>query len=140
LETRNILIGCFLAVVVLSPSICAAESAQPAKETKEQRGDLGRHFPNTDKKFNGISSLKLLSLIKRKIKKAEILHIDSMIVAEEPKMAKYIEKMRKNIADSLSISRENVSIKATTTEGMGFTGKKEGVEAYAVVLVKRGDR
>jgi 2-C-methyl-D-erythritol 2,4-cyclodiphosphate synthase len=63
-----------------------------------------------------------------------------MIVAEEPKMAEYIERMRKNIADSLSISRENVSIKATTTEGMGFTGKKEGIGAYAVVLIKKGDR
>jgi len=103
-------------------------------------GDLGKHFPSTDKRYKDISSLKLLSLIKRKIKKAEILHIDSMIVAEEPKMAKYIEKMRKNIADSMSISRGRVSIKATTTEGMGFTGRKEGIAAYAVVLIKKGNR
>jgi len=104
-------------------------------------GDLGKHFPNTDKKFKGISSLKLLILIKKKIRKAEILHIDSMIVAEEPKMAKYIEKMRKNIADSLGISKERVSIKATTTEGMGFAGKKEGIGAYAVVLIQaKGNR
>jgi len=99
-------------------------------------GDLGKHFPQTDKKFKGISSLKLLSSIKSKIKKAEILHIDSMIVAEEPKMAKYIDKMRKNIAFSLGISKERVSVKATTTEGMGFAGRKQGIEAYAVVLVK----
>ena len=103
-------------------------------------GDLGKHFPDTDKRYKGISSLKLLSLIKGKMKKAEILHIDSMIVAEEPKMAKYIDKMRKNIAGSLGISRDKVSIKATTTEGMGFAGRKEGIEAYAVVLVQKGNR
>lgn len=103
-------------------------------------GDLGKHFPDTDKRYKGISSLKLLSLIKVKIKKAEILHIDSMIVAEEPKMAKYIDKMRKNIADSLGISKEKVSVKATTTEGMGFAGRKQGIEAYAVVLLLQGRR
>jgi 2-C-methyl-D-erythritol 2,4-cyclodiphosphate synthase len=99
-------------------------------------GDLGKHFPDTDKRYKGISSLKLLSLIKKKVKKTQILHIDSMIVAEEPKMAKYIDKMRKNIADSLGISKEKVSVKATTTEGMGFAGRKEGIEAYAVVLMQ----
>lgn len=103
-------------------------------------GDLGKHFPDTDKRYKGISSLKLLSLIKGKIKRTEIVHIDSMIVAEEPKMAKYIDKMRKNIADSLEISKDKVSIKATTTEGMGFAGKKEGIEAYAVVLLLQGRR
>jgi 2-C-methyl-D-erythritol 2,4-cyclodiphosphate synthase len=103
-------------------------------------GDLGKHFPSTDKRYKGISSLKLLLMIKKKIKKAEILHIDSMIVAEEPKMAKYIDKMRKNIADSLGISKDRVSVKATTTEGMGFTGRKEGISAYAVVLMKKGGR
>ena len=99
-------------------------------------GDLGKHFPDTDKRYKDISSLKLLSLIKGKIKKAEILHIDSMIVAEEPKMSKYIDKMKKNIAESLSISKDKVSIKATTTEGMGFVGRKEGIAAYAVVLMQ----
>lgn len=103
-------------------------------------GDLGKHFPDADKRYKRISSLKLLSLIKNKMKKAEILHIDSMIVAEEPKMAQYIEKMRKNISDSLGISKEKVSVKATTTEGMGFTGRKEGISAYAVALIKKGDR
>ena len=103
-------------------------------------GDLGKHFPSTDKKYKNISCLKLLSLIKKKIKQAEILHIDSMIVAEEPKMAKYIDKMRKNVSDSLGISKDKISIKATTTEGMGFTGRKEGISAYAVVLIKKGDR
>ena len=103
-------------------------------------GDLGKHFPSTDKKYKDISSLKFLSMIKKKIKKAEILHIDSMIVAEEPKMAEYIDWMRKNIADALGISKDRVSVKATTTEGMGFTGKKEGISAYAVVLMKKGGR
>jgi 2-C-methyl-D-erythritol 2,4-cyclodiphosphate synthase len=103
-------------------------------------GDLGKYFPDTDKRYKGISSLKLLSLIRRKTKKAQILHVDSMIVAEEPKMAQYIDDMRKNIADSLGISKEKVSVKATTTEGMGFAGTKEGIEAYAVVLVQAKGR
>ncbi|HVP37106.1 MAG TPA: 2-C-methyl-D-erythritol 2,4-cyclodiphosphate synthase [Terriglobales bacterium] len=103
-------------------------------------GDLGEHFPDTDKRYKGISSLKLLSMIKKKIGKAQILHIDSMIVAEEPKMAKHIDRMRKNIADALGISKEKVSIKATTTEGMGFAGRKQGIEAYAVVLLQKGRR
>lgn len=103
-------------------------------------GDLGRHFPSNDKRYKDISSLKLLFLIKKKIKKAEILHIDSMIVAQEPKMAKYVDKMRKNIADVLGITKDRVSVKATTTEGMGFTGRKEGISAYAVVLIKKGSR
>lgn len=103
-------------------------------------GDLGKHFPDTDKRYKGISSLRLLSLIKKKIGKAQIMNIDSMIVAEEPKMAKYIGKMRENIADSLGISKDKVSVKATTTEGMGFAGTKEGIEAYAVVLLQQGGR
>jgi len=68
------------------------------------------------------------------------LHIDSMVVVEEPKMAKYIDRMRKNVADSLGISKDRVSIKATTTEGMGFTGRKEGIASYAVILVQKNKR
>jgi len=101
-------------------------------------GDLGKHFPNTDKKYKGISSLKLLKIINEKLKKkkVKILNIDSVIVAQKPKMAKYIQRMRKNIAIALNIKKEQVSVKATTTEGLGFTGKGEGISAYAVVLIQ----
>ena len=101
-------------------------------------GDLGKHFPDTDKKYKGISSLKLLKIINEKLKKkkVKILNIDSVIVAQKPKMAKYIQRMRKNIAIALNIKKEQVSVKATTTEGLGFTGEGKGISAYAVVLIQ----
>ncbi len=102
-------------------------------------GDLGKHFPDTDEKYRGISSLKILSMINDMARKenAKIIHIDSTIVAQEPKLSAHIEKMRENIADVLKIKIDQVSVKATTTEGLGFTGKKEGISAYAVVLVEK---
>ena len=102
-------------------------------------GDLGRHFPDTDEKYKGISSLKILSLIDDMAKRenAKIIHIDSTIVAQEPKLSPYIEKMRENIADVLNINTDQISVKATTTEGMGFIGRKEGISAYAVVLMEK---
>ena len=103
-------------------------------------GDLGKHFPDTDEKYKGISSLKILSTINDMAKKedARIIHIDSTVVAQEPKLSPYIEKMRENIAGVLKINIGQVSVKATTTEGMGFTGRKEGISAYAVVLMEKG--
>lgn len=103
-------------------------------------GDLGKHFPDTDEKYKGISSLKILSMINDMAKKqdAKILHIDSTIVAQEPKLSPYIEKMRENIAGILKVNIDQVSVKATTTEGMGFAGRKEGISAYAVVLIEKG--
>ena len=103
-------------------------------------GDLGRHFPDTDNKYKGISSLTLLKIINEKLKKkkVKVLNIDSVIVAQKPKMAKYILKIRKNIATALNIKTEQVSVKATTTEGLGFTGEGKGISAYAVALVNEG--
>ena len=100
-------------------------------------GDLGAHFPDTDHKYKDISSLKILSMINglAKAVNARVINIDSTVVAEEPKLSAYIPKMRENLADALEINIDCVSIKATTTEGMGFTGAKEGMAAYAVVLV-----
>lgn len=101
-------------------------------------GDLGKHFPDTDKKYKGISSLKLLRIIneKLKIKNSKILSVDSTIVAEKPKLKDYIDDMRKNISNALNLKIEQVSVKATTTEGLGFTGRGEGMAAFAVVLVE----
>ncbi|MCK4404436.1 MAG: 2-C-methyl-D-erythritol 2,4-cyclodiphosphate synthase [candidate division Zixibacteria bacterium] len=102
-------------------------------------GDLGKHFPNTDKKHKDITSLKILSMINDMAEKenAKIINLDSTIVAEEPKLSQYISKMRENIAFVLKIDINQVSVKATTTEGMGFVGKKEGMAAYAVVLMEK---
>ncbi len=102
-------------------------------------GDLGKHFPDTDQRYKNISSLKILSMINDMTKKenAKIVNIDSTIVAEEPKLSDHILKMRENVSDVLNIDINQVSVKATTTEGMGFVGKKEGMAAYAVVLMKK---
>ena len=102
-------------------------------------GDLGTHFPDTDQRYKDISSLKILSMINDLAEKenASIINIDSTIVAEEPKLAGYIPRMRKNIAGALEIDVDCVSVKATTTEGMGFAGAKEGMAAYAVVLADK---
>lgn len=103
-------------------------------------GDLGKNFPDTDEKYRGISSLKILSAIDEMVEteNATITHIDSTIVAEEPRISPYIQEMREKIADVLKISKDQISVKATTTEGLGFTGKKEGISAYAVVLMEKG--
>ena len=102
-------------------------------------GDLGTHFPDTDQRYRDISSLKILSMINDLAEKenASIVNVDSTIVAEEPKLAGYIPRMRKNIAGALEIDVDCVSVKATTTEGMGFAGAKEGMAAYAVVFVDK---
>ncbi|MGB2990325.1 MAG: 2-C-methyl-D-erythritol 2,4-cyclodiphosphate synthase [Candidatus Zixiibacteriota bacterium] len=102
-------------------------------------GDLGTHFPDTDQRYKDVSSLKILAMINDLAEKenASIINIDSTILAEEPKLAGYIPRMRKNIAGALEIDVDCVSVKATTTEGMGFAGAKEGMAAYAVVLVDK---
>jgi 2-C-methyl-D-erythritol 2,4-cyclodiphosphate synthase len=102
-------------------------------------GDLGKHFPNTDKKYKDISSLKILSMINDMAEKenAKIINVDSTIVAEEPKLSGHILKMRENISGALNVNINQISVKATTTEGMGFVGTKEGLAAYAVVLMEK---
>ena len=101
-------------------------------------GDLGKHFPDTDEKYKDISSLKILSLINEMIKNqnVKIVNIDSTIVAQEPKLSPYINEMRKNISEALGTELGKISVKATTTEGLGFTGKGEGMAAICVVLVE----
>lgn len=98
-------------------------------------GDIGKHFPDTDPKYKGANSLELLKEVK-KICKANICNIDASIICEKPKLSPYIDEMRKNIADALSIDISRVSIKATTEEGLGFTGSGEGIAARAIVLIE----
>ena len=98
-------------------------------------GDIGRHFPDDDSKYKDISSLKLLEEVNRlmKAKQFHINNIDAVIAAEKPKMADYISTMKKNIASALGSDSERINIKATSTEGLGFVGRGEGISAYSVV-------
>ncbi|EJP6474026.1 2-C-methyl-D-erythritol 2,4-cyclodiphosphate synthase [Clostridium botulinum] len=100
-------------------------------------GDIGKHFPDSDKNFKNISSLLLLSKVKSLINKEgyEIINIDCTIIAQKPKMLPYIEDMRKNICKCLNLNDKMLNIKATTEEGLGFTGKEEGISANAICLL-----
>lgn len=101
-------------------------------------GDIGRHFPDSDPAYKGISSMHLLTLVVEKLGKmsAKIVNIDATLILQRPKVAPYIEKMRENIAFALGIPKERVNVKATTEEGLGFTGSGEGVSTHAVALVE----
>ena len=101
-------------------------------------GDIGQHFPDSSDEFKGISSLLLLERVADLLKEKgyEIENIDSIVVAQKPKVAKFIPDMRKNIAGILGINIEKVNVKATTTEKLGFEGREEGISSYAVCLLK----
>ena len=92
-------------------------------------GDIGKHFPDTDPAYKGASSIRLLEHVGELIEKElyVIGNIDATIIAQRPKMAPYIEQMKKNVADALAIEVSQVNIKATTEEGLGFTGSGEGI-------------
>lgn len=102
-------------------------------------GDIGKHFPDTDDRFKGIDSTVLLKNVIDLIlpKGYTVLNIDSTVCAERPKLSPYIEEMRKNIAESAGIDISCVSVKATTEEGLGFTGEGKGISATAVCLLER---
>ena len=101
--------------------------------------DIGNLFPDNDPAYEGISSLVLLSEVSGKIRLAgaKILNIDSTVIAQSPKLSPYIREMRENIASSLGISAEDVNIKATTEENLGFTGSGDGISACAVCLIEK---
>jgi len=103
------------------------------------QGDLGRHFPDTDPRYKNISSLSLLEQIQVMTEQTgfSCVNIDATIVAQEPKLAPYTDRMAENISRCLKIDKEAVNIKAKTTEGLGFEGIGEGMSAYAVVLIKK---
>lgn len=102
-------------------------------------GDIGRHFPDTDPAFKDISSLELLSQTVSLLKEHGYVpvNVDTVIVAEEPKMAPHIPAMRANLAKVMNLDIDGISIKATTTERLGFTGRGEGIAAYAVCLIEK---
>ena len=101
-------------------------------------GDIGEHFPDTEDEFKGAVSLELLSRVQKMIEDKGYCceNLDSIIIAEKPKLKSYIGEMRENLASVLKINVDQLSIKATTTEHMGFTGREEGIAAQAIVLLK----
>ena len=100
-------------------------------------GDIGRHFPDNDGKYKDIYSITLLERVREILLQNgfKVNNIDATVVAQKPKMAPYIEQMRRNIADALKTDIKNVSIKATTTEKLGFEGEEKGISAQAVCTV-----
>lgn len=100
-------------------------------------GDIGKHFPDTDPQYKGISSVILLTHVGKLLKEKgyTVGNIDSTIVAQRPKLAPYIQQMRQAMADALGIDVEQVSVKATTTERLGFEGREEGISAQAIALL-----
>ncbi len=105
-------------------------------------GDIGKHFPDTDEKYKGADSMKLLEFVYNLIneKGYSIGNIDCTIIAQSPKMAPHIQNMRENIAKALNTSIENINVKATTEEGLGFTGAKEGISAQSICLLVKVDK
>lgn len=101
-------------------------------------GDIGKHFPDTDLKYKDADSLKLLAEAYRLVKEKgySIGNIDVTVAAQRPKIAPYIEKMRENIANALECSTDKISVKATTTEKLGFEGREEGISAYCVCIIE----
>lgn len=100
-------------------------------------GDIGRHFPDTDEQYKGISSVALLKKVGELLEEHCFLieNIDATIIAQAPKMRPYIDIMRENIADALGIELSQINVKATTEEGLGFTGNKEGISAQAICML-----
>ena len=105
-------------------------------------GDIGKHFPDTAPEYKGADSIKLLEYVNNLIKEKgyKVNNIDCTIIAQNPKMAPYIKKMRENFALALDTDIENINVKATTEEGLGFTGSKEGISAQSVCTIVKVDK
>lgn len=101
-------------------------------------GDIGRHFPDTDPEYEGASSIRLLEHVGRLLKEKgyAIGNVDATIVAQRPKMAPYMEEMRDNVAKALGVLPDRINIKATTEEGLGFTGSGEGISSQAIACLE----
>lgn len=118
---------------VLLHAICDAMLGAMAE------GDIGKHFPDTEEEYKGISSRKLLARVVALLRKKgyTVGNIDSTVIAQKPRLAKYIPAMIKNIASAIGCGTSRISIKATTSEGLGFAGAGKGMAAYACVLIKK---
>ena len=102
-------------------------------------GDIGKHFPDSDHRYKGISSIELLKHVGSLLKENDWLieNIDSTIIAQKPKMAPHIENMRKNISEALNINIDQINVKATTEEGLGFTGEGKGISSQSICLLTK---
>jgi len=105
-------------------------------------GDIGRHFPDTDEKYKGISSICLLKEVGNLLKQMDykIVNIDATIIAQKPKMSPHICQMIKNISAALKIPEDSINIKATTEEGLGFTGSGEGISSQSIALITKREK
>jgi 2-C-methyl-D-erythritol 2,4-cyclodiphosphate synthase len=103
-------------------------------------GDIGKHFPDTDPAYKGISSIKLLEHVTALCQSDgyTVSNVDTVVIAERPKLASYIDQMRQNMAYAMGIPIDRVSVKATTTEGLGFCGTGQGIAAQAIALLTWG--
>ncbi|MPN26093.1 2-C-methyl-D-erythritol 2,4-cyclodiphosphate synthase [bioreactor metagenome] len=104
-------------------------------------GDIGKHFPDTDERYKGADSIKLLEFVYNLIREKGYVigNIDCTIIAQSPKMAPHIPNMRANIARALNTNIENINVKATTEEGLGFTGTKQGISSQSICLLVKVD-
>ena len=102
-------------------------------------GDIGKHFPDTDPAYKGISSIRLLEHVANLLEEHQFLieNIDATIIAQRPKMRPYIDTMRENIAKALKIEADQINVKATTEEGLGFTGSGEGISSQAICMLEK---
>ena len=102
-------------------------------------GDIGKHFPDSDEKYKGISSMSLLSSVYALLNENgyTVVNVDATVVLQKPKLLPYIQKMRSNIAFALNIDESAINVKATTEERLGFTGREEGISAHAVALIEK---
>jgi 2-C-methyl-D-erythritol 2,4-cyclodiphosphate synthase len=103
------------------------------------KGDIGKHFPDTDERFKGADSMGLLSYVKRMLEEDgySVINIDCVIIAQKPKMAPFIPQMKSRVAEVLGMDEADINIKATTEEGLGFTGALLGISSQAVALIDR---
>lgn len=103
-------------------------------------GDIGKHFPDTDPRYRDIKSTLLLKNVMEKVREKgfHLINLDTTVVAQKPKLMDFIPRMVNEIAQIVEIDASRINVKATTTEGLGFTGRGEGIAAYAVVLVEEG--
>ena len=102
-------------------------------------GDIGRHFPDSDEKYKGVSSMHLLVLVKKMLRERgyTVSNVDATFIMQKPKIAPYVQRMVENIAFALEIDTDRVNVKATTEEHLGFTGSCEGAAAHAVALIEK---
>lgn len=142
-ENRRLILGgveipCELGLLGHSDADVLAHAIMDSLLGAAALGDIGQHFPDTDERYRGADSMRLLREVCRILREngCQIGNIDSTVIAQKPKLKDYIPQMRQTIADNCGIDVSQVSVKATTEEKLGFTGRLEGISAHAVCLIE----